>query len=68
MATERPRIVIVGSSNIDFIMRMERLPRVGETITDAKFMQTYGGKGANQAVAAARRWRRCLVRELRRRR
>jgi len=35
-------------------MGLERLPREGETVTDGKFFQTYGGKGANQAVAAAR--------------
>ena len=45
---------IIGSSNIDFAMKTERLPRRGETTTDATFMQTFGGKGANQAVAAAR--------------
>jgi ribokinase len=50
----KKKIVVIGSSNIDFIMKMSRLPRVGETITDAVFMQTYGGKGANQAVGAAR--------------
>ena len=48
------KIVVIGSSNIDYIMKMSRLPHVGETITDAVFMQTYGGKGANQAVGAAR--------------
>ncbi len=48
------KIVVIGSSNIDLIMKMERLPSVGETITDATFMQVYGGKGANQAVAASR--------------
>ena len=48
------RITVIGSSNIDFVMRMERLPMVGESVTDAEFMQTFGGKGANQAVAAAR--------------
>lgn len=48
------KIVVVGSSNIDLIMKMDRLPEKGETVTDAEFMQTYGGKGANQAVAAAR--------------
>jgi ribokinase len=46
--------VVIGSSNVDFIMKMERLPRVGETITDSVFMQVFGGKGANQAVGAAR--------------
>lgn len=54
MKTESKTIVVVGSSNVDFTMKMERLPRVGETVTDAVFMQTYGGKGANQAVGAAR--------------
>jgi ribokinase len=48
------RIVVVGSSNVDFTMRAERLPRRGESVTNAEFMQTFGGKGANQAVAAAR--------------
>lgn len=47
-------IVVIGSSNVDFIMKMERLPEKGETITDALFMQTFGGKGANQAVGAAK--------------
>ena len=47
-------IVVIGSSNIDLIMKMPRLPRVGETVTEAVFMQTFGGKGANQAVGAAR--------------
>jgi ribokinase len=36
------------------IMKMDHLPAVGETVTDAEFYQVYGGKGANQAVAAAR--------------
>lgn len=52
MATAR--IAVIGSSNIDFIMKMDHLPAVGETVTDAEFMQTFGGKGANQAVGAAR--------------
>lgn len=47
-------IIVIGSSNTDFIMKMERLPRKGETITNATFMQTFGGKGANCAVGAAR--------------
>ena len=50
----RKKIVVVGSSNVDLIMKMERLPEKGETITDADFVQTFGGKGANQAVGAAR--------------
>lgn len=48
------KIVVIGSSNVDLIMKMERLPAKGETITDADFFQVYGGKGANQAVGAVR--------------
>ena len=48
------KIVVIGSSNVDLIMKMDHLPEKGETVTGAKFMQVYGGKGANQAVAAAR--------------
>ena len=47
------RIAVVGSSNVDLIMKMDRLPKVGESVSDAEFMQTFGGKGANQAYAAA---------------
>ena len=49
-----PRITVVGSANIDLVARCERLPRPGETLTDATFERIPGGKGANQAVAAAR--------------
>jgi len=49
-----PRITVVGSANIDHVARCPRLPRHGETVTDATFEQVPGGKGANQAVAAAR--------------
>ncbi|MEL6922945.1 MAG: PfkB family carbohydrate kinase, partial [Bacteroidota bacterium] len=48
------KILVIGSSNVDLIMQMERIPRIGETLTNGTFSQTYGGKGANQAVAAAR--------------
>ena len=49
-----PRITVVGSANIDLVARCERLPRPGETVPDAEFERIPGGKGANQAVAAAR--------------
>lgn len=48
------RIAVVGSVNLDLVARCERLPRAGETVTDATFERVPGGKGANQALAAAR--------------
>jgi ribokinase len=47
-------LTVVGSVNLDLVARTERLPRPGETVTGATFAQIPGGKGANQAVAAAR--------------
>ena len=47
-------LTVVGSVNLDLVARAERLPRPGETITGAAFARVPGGKGANQAVAAAR--------------
>ncbi len=49
-----PRITVVGSLNIDLVARCARLPHPGETIGGADFRRIPGGKGANQAVAAAR--------------
>jgi ribokinase len=49
-----PELAVVGSVNLDLVARCERLPRPGETLTDATFERHAGGKGANQAVAAAR--------------
>jgi ribokinase len=47
-------LVVVGSANVDLIMKVARLPKVGETVTGGAFAQVFGGKGANQAVGAAR--------------
>lgn len=53
-AATSPRITVVGSANTDLVVRCERLPRPGETLTDAVFERIRGGKGANQALASAR--------------
>jgi ribokinase len=50
----KPRLTVVGSVNLDLVARVERLPRAGETITAQAFDRVPGGKGANQAIAAAR--------------
>jgi ribokinase len=49
-----PGLTVVGSINLDLVARVERLPRPGETVTDATLERIPGGKGANQAVGAAR--------------
>jgi ribokinase len=48
------KIVVAGSSNTDMILQMDHIPRPGETILGGQFSMAAGGKGANQAVAAAR--------------
>lgn len=48
------RVLVVGSSNTDLVCMTERLPRPGETVRGVSFATYAGGKGANQAVAAAR--------------
>jgi ribokinase len=48
------RVVVIGSSNTDLIVRAPRIPAPGETVLGGEFITAAGGKGANQAVAAAR--------------
>ncbi len=54
MDSEKPSIVVVGSSNMDLVVKSPRIPATGETILGSDFAMVPGGKGANQAVAAAR--------------
>jgi len=54
MARTRPTICVVGSTNIDLVTRVPHLPRLGETIIGHSFHMGHGGKGANQAVMAAK--------------
>ena len=49
-----PKIVVVGSANTDMVVQVVHLPLPGETVLGGKFVKARGGKGANQAVAAAR--------------
>lgn len=49
-----PRVLLFGSSNTDLVIVCKRLPAPGETLLGGKFQRSAGGKGANQAVAAAR--------------
>ena len=49
---KRPRIAVVGSANVDLTTFSDRFPEPGETIFGQKFDLGFGGKGANQAVAA----------------
>lgn len=50
----RPKICVVGASNMDLIAYAPRLPKLGETVTGSNFKTGFGGKGANQAVMAAK--------------
>ncbi|WP_113673628.1 ribokinase [Vallitalea guaymasensis] len=48
------KIVVVGSTNMDYVLKTNELPKLGETLSAMSFNTVFGGKGANQAVAAAR--------------
>ena len=48
------KIVVIGSTNLDITMQLDHLPKMGETVTNGEYYQAFGGKGANQAVGAAR--------------
>jgi ribokinase len=50
----KPNILVIGSATIDLTMKVERIPHPGETVLGGSFSTAPGGKGANQAVAAAR--------------
>lgn len=52
--TENPEIVVIGSINIDLVARVPRIPQPGETVLGKDLLLFPGGKGANQAVGAAR--------------
>jgi ribokinase len=54
MTEKHPRIGVVGSSNVDLVTYVDRMPVWGETIAAPRFEMSHGGKGANQAVAAAK--------------
>jgi ribokinase len=54
MSDKIPRIGVVGSSNVDLVTYVDRMPVWGETIAAPRFEMNHGGKGANQAVAAAK--------------
>src|SRR3954471_21186394 len=49
----KAKIVVVGSSNTDMILKLDRIPKPGETLLGGEFVTAAGGKGANQATAAA---------------
>jgi ribokinase len=52
--SERPKIVVLGSLNVDHTLRVPHLPVPGETLAARGALTSFGGKGANQAIAAAR--------------
>ena len=61
------RVIVVGSVNVDLVVVTSRLPGPGETVTGGDVDRHHGGKGGNQAVAAARLGADVVVRGRRRR-
>ena len=55
------RVTVLGSANMDLVVRTARLPQAGETVLGRRFAMVGGGKGANQAIAAARAGARCTA-------
>lgn len=53
-SSEQPKVVVVGSSSVDLVIRTPRTPKAGETVMAAHTESFFGGKGANEAVACAR--------------
>lgn len=51
---KKPKVTVIGSINMDLVTKSEKVPKIGETIIGESFSMIPGGKGANQAVAAAR--------------
>ena len=51
---KRPRIGVIGSTNMDLVTTVARMPVWGETVHASRFETSFGGKGANQAIAAAK--------------
>src|SRR5262249_58408301 len=54
LSVSPPRILVIGSANVDFTVAVARLPAPGETVSEGDLLVNHGGKGANQAVAARR--------------
>jgi ribokinase len=61
MPSPQPSVVVVGSLNIDYIASVEELPSPGQTVGEASLIKRFGGKGANQAVAAVRQGARVMM-------
>ncbi|MEO6204106.1 MAG: ribokinase [Mycobacteriales bacterium] len=54
ISPQRARVAVVGSANLDIVVAVTRFPAPGETVLGGELLETAGGKGLNQAVAAAR--------------